>query len=1141
MKFLPVLKWMVFISLIVTVVAGGAAWHVWSNSDRLVSQEILKRFDEVAPDLQLILGSTTLHGTRGATLRDLEVRDRATDQPLFRAKQLQVDLDSQWLLEHHQVAIDRVHLTSADILLTREEDGRWNWQKYRFVPPEKQAPRLPVVVLEDLRIQLTLKHGPGIPAARLLLTAPEMQAVPASSHGYDFDGAIDLPGAGLLQMGGMCDLKTASWNLEGRMRDVRADHQLLDLAHSTNPELQGHLTQLDSAIENALPHIPAPEIRTAGAALSIGNNSQFAPQFVGVLDVDFRVASHAETPVPQFQLKVDIREGRMMSPAIPIQLTDVTARLYKDNQTLEFKLEDAVGEGCHLSGDVLISSAPDAQPPAANFNVKQFPISSRLSPLLPPRVRRIFDDFQPVGSMSAQGQLIMHPDGSWKPSNLYAEIHEGTTTHEKFRYPLRQLKGTIRQRPAGMTAATESSPNLTVDDLLLDISVAGVAGSRPVNVTGWLKNPGPEAETRFEVTVTDFPLDSAFRNALEAKPQNVVESMNLTGTADAVLVFYRPPGLNKITHPYFDVRLSAGKMKFDKFPYAITDLNGHLTFRGSEKLWTFHQLRGRHGDGQLTATGKFDGAPEPGVLELTIRAKNAALDADLYNALSRPQRNLWNMIEPDGFCDLTTDIHWTASPGQPAIVRFPEHEPVRVFNTRIRPKPFPFDMLIKEATFSFDPNDPRHAGVQHGEIHSFQAVHNDAPISATGWVEAKPDGEWQVHLNQLNASGISPDGQLRAALPASWNDTLKRIDESGTLSIENSEMDFRGDVTGQRSTTARWNLNMRFNDCKCDTGLEVSHIYGLVTADGLWDGFSLQNSGVIQMETAEVLEMPLTNIQGPYSLNNDELVLGSRQVFREDSQLNQVDRNSRIKAQAYGGQVVLDALVETREDGRYQFFTELENARLESYAALHIPEQQNLRGVVSAWMSLGGRGDNPADMTGKGQLRISPAALYELPVMVKLIGAISQLNLNVQNLTAFDYALISFSVRDRAFWLDPVDLVGESISFRGKGSVGFGGAIDLDFFSRPARSRAMSIPLINQLFTTWTKVEVTGTTDRPQVRSLPMGQLDENLKQFLQPFNPNPNGPIPVLAVPRVFQPAQPLLPSRRSTGNSATGPRTSR
>jgi hypothetical protein len=172
---------------------------------------------------------------------------------------LQVDLDSQRLLEHHQVAINQVHLKSADILLTREEDGRWNWQKYRFVPPAKPSTQLPIIVLEDLRIQLTLKHGPGIPAARLLLTAPELQAVPSSSHGYDFDGAIDLPGAGLLEMGGMCDLKTASWNLEGRMRNVRADHQLLHLAHSTNPELQGHITQLDSAIENALPHIPPPQ------------------------------------------------------------------------------------------------------------------------------------------------------------------------------------------------------------------------------------------------------------------------------------------------------------------------------------------------------------------------------------------------------------------------------------------------------------------------------------------------------------------------------------------------------------------------------------------------------------------------------------------------------------------------------------------------------------------------------------------------------------------------------------------------------------------------------------------------------------------------------------------------------------------
>ncbi|MEZ6132817.1 MAG: hypothetical protein R3C59_29465 [Planctomycetaceae bacterium] len=1135
MKFLPVLKWMINLTLFVALAAGSGALYFWKNSDDLVRHEILKRFHQAAPDLQLIVGGTILHGTRAATLTNIEIRERATDRPLFRAKELYAEIDSNRLLEHQQVIVHKVRLKSADVLLTRQEDGRWNWQQYRFDPPKQRA-GLPEVLLEDIRIQLTLKHGHDIPAARLLMTGPHFQAVPASEHGYDFDGAVQLPGAGLLQLNGMCDVRSGEWKLGGQMRDVKADQQLMNLAQATRPELQGQLQRVDSAIESALPHVPASDVRTAEAALSIGNDSRIAPQFLGLLDVDFHVSSNADSVIPLFRLKVGIKDGRLASPSIPFPLSSVTAKLYKDNNTLEFRLENAVCDGARLAGHVLISNAADADPPAAAFRIERFAVSEKIRPLLPLKTLRMFDTFQPKGLVSASGELVKDADGRWKAHNLFAEIHEGTAVHQKFRYPAKQLKGTFRQRAAGSPAVASTDPQHTADDILLDVNITGMVGNRPLRSVGWMKNPGPEAETRFEVEVTDFPLDGDFYNALEEKQRRAVLPLNLTGKANARLVFYRPPGLDRVTRPYFDVSVFDARMKFEKFPYGITNLTGRITFDGPNKLWQFHDLQGRHGDGRLQAVGSFASKSEPGVLELTIRAKNAALDADLYNALSRSQRNLWNLVDPDGFCDLTALIHWTAAPGSPAIVSFPDSEPVRVFNTRIRPRPFPFDMLIKEATLSYDPNDPRNAGVQHCEIHTLTALHGDSPLNAGGWVEAKPDGEWQVHLNRVRAEKLSPDSQLRAALPATWQQTLNRVRETGSLSIEDSEMDFRGDVAGQRSTTARWDLQLKFDDCTFDTGLDVSHIYGTVTADGQWDGFHLQNNGLIRIETAEVLEMPLTNIRGPYSLNDVELVLGARQVFETDSQLAQVDRESRIKAEAYGGELLLDALVDMRDNGRYQFFTELANARLESYAALHIPDQRNLRGVVAAWMSLEGRGNDPADMTGKGQLRISPAALYELPVMVKLLGSLSQLNLNVQNLTAFDYALMNFVVRDRAFWLDPVDLVGESISFRGVGSVGFGGAVDLDFYSRPARTRAMSIPLINQLFTTWTKVEVTGTTDRPQVRSLPMGQLDEGLKQFLQPFNPNPSGPVPVLAIPRVFQRTQPLLPGRRpqnAAGNS--------
>lgn len=1115
-QFFPVIKWMINITLVVAVVASAGFVYVWSNGDKLVQTEILKRFDLAAPDLQLVVQKTELQGTRGVILKNVEIRERISGQALFRAKELGVQIDSVQLVEHQQVVVNSIKLTSAEILVSREADGRWNWQRYTFNQPPKAAEGLPRILVEDLRIQMTLKHGAGIPTARLVLDCPQLQAEPASQHSYDFDGGVSLPGVGVLNLRGEGDIRTKQWKLGGRLRNVRANQELMQIATAATPDIQGQLSKIDQTLHRLVPQTASLSHSSTGAALLIGTDARIAPQFLGLLDIDFDAAS-SDTSIPDFRLKVGVKEGRLASPALPVPLNDVSAVFYKDNSNLIFKLNRATGGQATIKGGFRAVSGERPEPGQLWIEVERFPVTMDLVPLLPAKTQRLFHSFQPDCLITGRAELNQQANGKWRPENLAATVSEGRVNYHKFRYPTSGIRGKITQREFANVPATETQPATTSQDVMLDIALTGQVGDRPVKVNGWMKNPGPTSENFFAMSITDLPIDSELRNALEPKQQSVIDNLNLSGMANANLAFYRPAGLDNPTIPLFDVRVFDARMKFANFPYEIEDLSGHLKFDGATKHWEFLELNGRHGNGRLSATGEFRGKTTPGILQLTINARNAALDSDLYNALSPPQQTVWNMLDPRGFCDLTARIDWTAAPGQPAIVRFPESNPIRVFNTKIRPKPFPYDMYVSEAILSFDPNDARSAGAQKCEIHSFKAMHENSPILASGWAEAKPNDEWQVHLNDVTALDLRPDDQLRAAMPASWHETLARLHQTGTVSIEKSEIDFRGVVSGEKNTTAKWNLNMRFNDCTMNAGLDMEQVYGQVSALGEWDGFNLKNVGQINLETAVMMEMPFTSIRGPYSMNNVELVMGSRKVF-DPNPRSQINRNTRVKAQAYGGELFVDALIDMREQGNYRFFTELANARLESYAAKHIPDQRNLQGIVNAWMSIWGEGDDPADVKGKGQMVISPAALYELPVMVKLLGALSQLHLNVQNLTAFNYAKVNFTVGNEMFRLSPIDMVGESISFRGQGTVGFSGAVALDFYSRPPRASLATLPILNNLFTNWAKVEVRGTTSQPQTIVKSAAKMDEGLRQFLQPFNPNPNGPAPMLNVPRMFQ-----------------------
>jgi len=225
-----------------------------------------------------------------------------------------------------------------------------------------------------------------------------------------------------------------------------------------------------------------------------------------------------------------------------------------------------------------------------------------------------------------------------------------------------------------------------------------------------------------------------------------------------------------------------------------------------------------------------------------------------------------------------------------------------------------------------------------------------------------------------------------------------------------------------------------------------------------------------------------------------------------------------MTAQAYGGTLFVDAVVDSRPGHGYLMFAELENASLQAFARQNMDRAAQLQGNIKGWLALKGEGDSPKDMKGSGQLEISPAALYELPVMLEVLKAFTSLNPGSR--TAFDYAMLAFDVRNEQFQFNRVDLVGESMALRGRGSVGFGGDLLLDFYSRPASSRPRIRNLLSNLLvngaTQWAKVEVRGTTSRPQATLLPTAQLDDSVRQFLGAFNPVP-GNVPRMAVPRVF------------------------
>ena len=1108
MKVWPVLKWMFFIALAITIAMSvGGVW-LWKNSDRLVREQAFRTFDKAAPDLELQIDSIQLSSTSSLRLTGIEIRDRAANQPILRAKEALATVDETELMERQNVIVRSIKISGVEILLKRSEDGRWNWQDYAFHPISDNPLIPPSVILDNVRVQIQLEHGAGIPPASLIVTSPLFQAVPKSAEAYDFSGSLALPGAENLALNGTCNLTTKEWNLRGQVAGVEADQSLMDLAKSTAPQLASHLQQLDAKIASVLPS-PV-ESRTADAssqtnAIVVGGSSG-SPRFFGILDVDFLVEKRSERAVPDLRLKVEVRDGQLNSPVVPVRLSDVRATFFWDNSNVTFQLLNARDGDAMVTGRFAMELRENAPAPTASVHLEKFPITKDLQQLLPEKSRKLFDHFQPTGTVSGDITVQQLPSGKWLPTAMDGIAENASLLFHKFRYPVTGVSATMHQRPLESGAAT-------MDSVVLDIVADGMLGSRPVQAQGFIRNPGPDLELEFHIDVQDLALDGQFRDALDGPGRKVVDSLNVSGLVTAKVDCRRESGRDQPTDIQLFTTVRDGSIRFSKFQYEITGLSGELSFDSKAKYWRFTNLHGWHDKGELNAGGSFRGLPAPGVLQLTINAENAKLDADLFNALNPSSRALWTMLQPDGSVNLTTTIDWTAAPGQIPVV---ELSNVRIFDASICPKPFPYRMNITEAKLSYKPNDPEFAGVQHCTIETLQAEHEGSPIRASGWAELSPDGYWQMHLNDLNAMDLKPDDEFRAALPDNWRDTLSRLSQAGRVSIESSELEFRGMTNGTAPTTAAWSLNMRLKQCAVSAGLDLTNVSGMVVANGIWDGYHLQNTGHIRLDQAEVLEMTITDIDGPYTMSEDELVLGCREIILRQVQPAEVALDRRIRAKAYRGDLEMDGMIDLKKGSEYEFFGELKNALLQNYAAQHMPDQPNMTGVVNAWLLVNGDGDSAANLKGSGQMLISPAALYEIPVVLEMLNALSSLQFAVPNRAAFNHALMSFSIRDKAFEFEPIDLVGDSLALRGRGRVGFGGDVSLNFYSRPPVTNNPLKNLVVSSTTSLVTVQVRGTTSNPQT-TRGSRKIDDSIRDFFGAFEPRPGAPVPTLNIPRFF------------------------
>jgi hypothetical protein len=667
-------------------------------------------------------------------------------------------------------------------------------------------------------------------------------------------------------------------------------------------------------------------------------------------------------------------------------------------------------------------------------------------------------------------------------------LSEGRVTHERFPYPLHDVHGT-----------------LSWHDDVMQIHGTGRGGTTLITMVGTLHNPGPEVEALYDIRADDVPIDDALIAASPLPIQQTMKALQLRGKGNAWLRVVRPAGLDQKSQFQLRTKVYDASMQFNGFPYPVTHLSGQADW--IDDVVTFRDLKGQHDGAILTGAGRFDRREGPGQLSLNVTARNAALDRALYSALTSHLREVWDAFNPSGQIDLETVVEWT--PGQPVRVDVP-HLALTNGAFQMHDFPYPLQETTGEFSYDFDRNEV--------QIHKLSAQHDDTHVSTSGY--ATCGTPWMVKLESLHVDDLSPTPAFRRTLAPQLKQIVDTMNPVGRFSFE-GPVTFYGPSRANEAMQADWDLAIYLAGCSLTAGLRLDNVHGNVDVEGKWDGTNATLDGRIKLDSLAVFQdHRITQVEGPFKLVDQQLVVGSAQMARPikpDAAVT-VAPTARVIGTAYQGDAKLDAIVDFRNEITYMAHLELNGASLERYALQHLRGHSNVRGLMNAWMDIRGRGDRTADLVGDGQLQISPAALYELPVFLQIF----QLpQFQPINRTAFHYANFLFGIRNERFEFQAIDLVGQSLSLRGRGFVRFDGMVMLDFFTMQPRNAVPIIGLreivglVNQMSQGWLAVEVRGSIAAPEARVVPFPELDAAMKQFLGAFEPRPNGP------PPTFRPGQ--------------------
>ena len=157
-------------------------------------------------------------------------------------------------------------------------------------------------------------------------------------------------------------------------------------------------------------------------------------------------------------------------------------------------------------------------------------------------------------------------------------------------------------------------------------------------------------------------------------------------------------------------------------------------------------------------------------------------------------------------------------------------------------------------------------------------------------------------------------------------------------------------------------------------------------------------------------------------------------------------------------------------------------------------------------LNLRGSGRSRSSLVGDGDVQITEANIYELPL---LVGLLKVLRNSSPDSTAFNQSEMKFRIDGPHIYVDQLDFLGDAVSLYGQGTTNFDQELNLVFHGVVGRNDSR-IPFVKTFMDragqSIMKMYVDGTMKNPQIHTQPLPGINQLIQQIQEDLDATTGG-----------------------------------